>query len=87
MGFANKMAPGISESILRGEYESENFPSRQVFEKKGVETPKNSVLGHFWKIVELNTGMLEPSQLSQIDNWPLLFKMSPKPNWLHATLK
>ena len=39
MGFANKMVPGISEV--------KSFPLRQVFEKKGVENPKNSVFGHF----------------------------------------
>ena len=60
-----------------------NFPSSQVFEKeKGVETTKNSVFDHFWKIVELNTDVLEPSLLSEIDKWSLLFKMSLKPNWL-----
>ena len=30
--------------------------------------------------------MLEPSLLSEIDNWSRLFKMSLKPNWLHAPL-
>ena len=54
-----------------------NFPSRQIFEKKGIETLKNSVCAHFWKIVELNTDVLEPSLVSEIDNWFLLFKMSP----------
>ena len=56
-------------------------------ESKGVETPKNSILGHFWKIIELNTDMLEPLLLSEINNWSLLFKMSPKPNWLYVLLK
>ena len=56
------------------------------FQEKEIETPKNSVFGHFWKIVELNTDVLEPSLLSEIDNWFLLLKMSLKPNWLHAPL-
>ena len=86
---ANKMASGVFEDIWRAkhEYGFKNFPSRQVFEKKGVENPKNSVFGHFWNIVELNTDVLEPSLLLEIDNWSLLFKMSPKPNCLHAPLK
>ena len=62
-------------------------PSRQICEKKEVKVPKNSVFGHFWKIVELNTDMVEPSLFSEIDNWSLLFKMNPKPNWLDARLK
>ena len=33
MGFANKMAPGVSEGILVAG--AKNFPSRQVFKKKG----------------------------------------------------
>ena len=37
MGLANKMAPGVSESILRAEHESfKKFPPRQFFEKKGL---------------------------------------------------
>ena len=40
MGFAIKMALRVSEGIS-------NFPSRQVFLKRGVETPKNSVFGNF----------------------------------------
>ena len=47
----------------------------------------NRVFDHFWKIVKLSTDVLETSILSEIDNWSLLFKMSPKPNWLHAPLK
>jgi len=49
MGFANKMAPSVSEWIFRAKHEFrvKNIPSRHVFEKKGVETPKNSVFGHF----------------------------------------
>ena len=82
MGFANKIAPGVFEGILRTEHEFKNFLSRQVFEKKRGLTLKNSVFGHFWKIVELNTDMLEPSLLSGIGNWSLLFNMNPKPNWL-----
>ena len=83
------MALGVSEGILRTKHESrfKNFPSRQVFEKKGDETPKNSVFGHFWKIVKLNTDVLEPSILSELDNWSLLIQMSPKPNCLQAPLK
>ena len=49
MSFANKIAPGVSE----------RFPSREVFEKIGVKTPKKSVFSHFWKIVELNADVLE----------------------------
>ena len=52
-------------------------PSRQVFEKKGVETFKNTVSDHFWKIVELITDVLEP--LLSSDNWSLLFKMILNP--------
>ena len=70
MGFANEMAPGVSEGILRAEHESQNYTSSQVFEKK-FQTAKNSVFDHFWKIVELNTDVLEPSLLSEIDNWSL----------------
>ena len=44
--------------------------------KKGVEAPTNSVFDHFWKIVELNTDALEPSLLSEIDNWSLLLNWS-----------
>ena len=63
MDFVNKLAPGASEGILPS--------SREVFEKKRVETPKGIVFGHFWKIVELNSDMLEPSLFSEIDNWSL----------------
>ena len=45
-----------------------SITSGQVFTKKGVETPKNSVFDNFCKIVELNTEVLEPSLLSEIDN-------------------
>ena len=84
MSFANKMAPGVSEDILPVEHESfKKFPSHQVFEKKEGETAKNSVFGHFWKFVELNTGVLEPSLLSEINIWSLLFKMNLKLNWLN----
>ena len=48
IGFAYKMASGVSEGILR----AENVPSRQVFEKKGVETLKNRVFGHFWLLLK-----------------------------------
>ena len=51
------------------------------------QTIKNIVFGHFWKILDLNTDVLEPSLLSDIDNWSLLFKMSPKSNWLYAPLE
>ena len=58
MGIASKMVPGVSEGILHTEHES----CHQVFKKKGVDTPpKNCVFGHFSKIVELNTDVLEPS--------------------------
>ena len=72
---------GLSEGILSTEHQSrfKNFPSHQDgFQKKRVENPKNSVFGHFWKIVELNTNVLEPSLLSEINNWSLLYKMSLK---------
>ena len=59
--FANKITPGVSEGIFL-------LLSFQVFEKKGVETPKNSVFGYFCKIVELNTNVLETSLLSEINN-------------------
>ena len=63
MSFANKMAPGVSEWICHAEHESgcKNFPSRHVFEKIGVATPKNGVFSHFWKIVELNHDVLQVS--------------------------
>ena len=47
MDFANKMAPGVLEDMFRDENAFKNFPSRQVFQKKQVETPNNSVFGHF----------------------------------------
>ena len=72
MGIANKMALDVSENILRAEHISD-FLSSKVFEKKGVEPLKNSVFGHFWKLIELNTDVLGPSLLSEIDNWFLLF--------------
>ena len=89
MGFANKMASGISGDILRAEDESgfKNFNHVSVSRKKGDETSKNSVFNYFWKIVELNIDVPEPSLLSEIDNWPLLFKISAKPNLLHVPLK
>ena len=69
MGFANKMAPSVAElSITSG------------FRKKELKPIKIPFLVSFKKIVELNTDVLEPSLLSQIDNWSLLFKMNPKPN-------
>ena len=43
MGFANKMAPDVFESISCADHES----SPQVFEKKAVETPKNCIFGNF----------------------------------------
>ena len=61
-------------------FESEftKFPKRQVFGEKGVEISKNKVFAHFLKIGELNTDLVEPLLLSEIDNWSLLFKMGPK---------
>ena len=57
---ANKMAPGVSEGIFR----AENLPSRYVFEKMGVETPKISHFRIFLKNCRLlNTDALEPSLL------------------------
>ena len=53
---ANRMALGVIELIF------------QVFEKKEVKTLRNSVFGHFWKIVELSTDVLKPSVLSEIGN-------------------
>ena len=63
--------PHMFSKAFCAEHESgfKNFLSYQVFEK-------NSAFGHFCKILELNTDVVEPS----------LFKMSPKPNWLHAPL-
>ena len=63
------MGPSDPEGNFRAKHESEfkNFPSRQVFEKKGVETPKNSVFGHFSKIVEQNPNVLRSSLLSVIE--------------------
>ena len=66
MGFVIKMAPGVTEGILRSSHE--NFPSRQVFKKKRVENPKNSIFVHICKIVVLNTDLLKPSLLSEINN-------------------
>ena len=37
MGFTNKMAPSVFEAILSSAHESENFPSRQVFEEKSKD--------------------------------------------------
>ena len=51
MSFENKMVSGVS---------------RHVFEKKGLENPKNSVFGHFLKTT--NTDVLEPPLLPEIDN-------------------
>ena len=55
MGFANKIAPCVSEGILRTEHESgfKNISSCQVFENNWVEIPKNNVFGRFPKIVEV----------------------------------
>ena len=89
MGFANKMAPGVSEGSFHQIRFSRkkklkplkkrfghfcrcfrrHFPSRQVFEKKEVETLKK----RFWPflkncVAELSTDVLEPSLLSEIDN-------------------
>ena len=61
------MAPDDFESILPD------------FRKKGLKPPKNSVFFcHFWKIIELNTDVLEPLLSSDIDNWSLLLKMNSK---------
>ena len=54
------MTPDVSEGILRA------LSSRQVFVIKRVENSKNSVFGHFLKIVKLTTDVLEPSLLSEI---------------------
>ena len=56
------MAADVSEGILLAGFK--NCPSRQVFEKKTVETPKNCVSDHFRKIVNLNTNVLKPSLFS-----------------------
>ena len=49
MSFTNKMAPSVTEWIFRAEHEPgfKNFPSRHIFEKIGVATPKNDVFSHF----------------------------------------
>ena len=57
------MAPGVFEGILRSEHEF-IFPSRQVFVKKGVETPKNRV---FWPFFE-KLWNKQKSLLLEIDN-------------------
>jgi len=46
------MASSISEWIFRAEHEFgvKNIPSRHVFEKKGVETPKIAFLAIFEKL-------------------------------------
>jgi len=62
-------------------------PITSRFRKKGVETPKNSVFGHFWKIVKLNADMLQTSLISEIKGWTMPFQTSPKPNWSHAPLE
>jgi len=43
------MASSVSEWIFCAEHEFgvKNISSRHVFEKRGVETPKNSVFGPF----------------------------------------
>ena len=69
--FANKIPSDVSECIL-------------LSITSGFR--ENSVIGHFCKIVELNTDVLEPSLLSEIANWSLLFKMSLKPNGSHALI-
>ena len=73
------MAPSVSEWIFRVEHESgfENFPSHHVFEKIGVEPPKNGVFSHLWKIVELNHDLLQTSLISEIKGWNKPFQMSP----------
>ena len=53
---------------IKSESGFKNFPSRQVFEIKIEPSPKNSVFGHFWKIVELNTDVLVALLLLEIDN-------------------
>ena len=53
---------------IKSESGFKNFPSRQVYEIKIEPSPKNSVFGHFWKIVELNTDVLVALLLLEIDN-------------------
>ena len=84
MGFVKKMAPAASEGILRTKHEC-GFKLNYICEEKGLQTLKISFFPIFEKILEINTEVLEPSILSEIDNWSLLFKMSL--NWLHAQLK
>ena len=65
------MAPGVSEGILSADHQSlksKIFHHVRFSRKKGDETPKTSVFGHFGKIVELNTKVLGPSLLSDIEN-------------------
>ena len=45
-GFANMMAPGASESILRTEHESETFHHVRFSSKRGLKPLKNSVFDH-----------------------------------------
>ena len=58
MGFTNTMAPGVFEGILLSEHEKTFHHGR--FSRKRAS---NSL-----KIAELNTDVLEPSLLSEIDN-------------------
>ena len=41
------------------EFRVTSCPSRRVFMKKGVETPKNSTFGHFWKIADMKLDVIE----------------------------
>ena len=79
---ANKITPSVSEWIFHAEHESrfKNFPSRRVFKKIGVATPKNGVSSHSWKIEELNHGVLQTSIIWEIKGWNKPFQMSHMPN-------
>ena len=65
MGFANNMSSGFTKVFFESGFK--NFPSRQIFGKKGVK-PLKCVCDHFWKIIELNSEMLEPSLLPETGN-------------------
>ena len=77
LGFANMMAPGEKHFVCWTRIWVQNLLIPLSFREKRLKRLKNIIFGNFWKIVELNTGVLEPLLLSEIDNWYFLFNMSP----------
>ena len=73
--------PGVSEG------ESKTFHHVRLSRKRELKPLKIANFFHFWKIVQLNTDVLEPSLLSEIDNWSLLIKNEPKAKLIACTLK